>query len=208
MTIVSKLSVVGNGGRLLRIPKNGWLRRVVSLCGFLVMQIGAVYGQTQTPRGELKTVKLGLPSISASQMPPLIAKELGYYRQEGFDVEIILMRAVTTVQGLIAGSLDYNGTPGATIAAAVQVLKLRVLVAYSERALYDLVVHPDITSVCRAKRQDLRHPISGGVRLRNSSRDAEQKWHRPQERHQNDRGWYDTRSLSGAQVERHTSQGT
>lgn len=146
----------------MRIPKNGWLRGVVSLCGFLVMQISFVYGQTQPPRGELKTVKLGLPSISASQMPPLIAKELGYYRQEGFDVEIILMRAVTTVQGLIAGSLDYNGTPGATIAAAVQGLKLRVLVAYSERALYDLVVHPDIASYAALKGRTFGIPSQAG----------------------------------------------
>lgn len=94
----------------------------------------------------LKKVKIGIPSISASQMPPFIARELGYYRQEGFDTEIILMRAGVTIQAMIAGSIDYTGTPGASIAAAVQGAKLLILIANNDKPLYDLVVRPEISS--------------------------------------------------------------
>jgi ABC-type nitrate/sulfonate/bicarbonate transport system substrate-binding protein len=75
-----------------------------------------------------------------------MAKELGYYTDEGFDPEIILMRGGLSVQALVAGSVDFTETPGATIAAAVQGVKLAVLMAYNNKSLYDLIVRPDITS--------------------------------------------------------------
>jgi ABC-type nitrate/sulfonate/bicarbonate transport system substrate-binding protein len=68
--------------------------------------------------GPLKKVRIAIPSISASHMPVYIAKELGYYRDEGLDTEIILMRGGLSIQALVAGSVDYTGTPGATVAAA------------------------------------------------------------------------------------------
>lgn len=95
---------------------------------------------------ELKKVTLAVPSISVSNMPAVMAKELGYYRKEGFDVEIVLMRAGVSVQALVAGSVDYTGTPGSTVAAAVQGVRLWVLMAYSDKPLYDLIVRPEVSS--------------------------------------------------------------
>ena len=60
-------------------------------------------------------------------MPAIVARDLGFYRQEGCETEIIVMRASLSVQALVAGSVDFTGTPGATVAAAVQGIKVSVV---------------------------------------------------------------------------------
>ena len=127
--------------------------------------IGPVYGQAQTPSSGLKKVRLAVPSFSSSQMPPFVAKELGYYRQEGLDVEIILMRAGLAVQALVAGSIDYTGAPGSVVAAAVQGAKVLVTMAYANKPLYDLVTRPEITSYAQLKGKVLGLGALGGFSI-------------------------------------------
>jgi NitT/TauT family transport system substrate-binding protein len=110
----------------------------------------AAYAQ-QNSGGALKKVRIAIPSMSASHMPVYMAKDLGYYANEGLDTEIILMRGGLSIQALVAGSVDYTGTPGATVAAAVQGVKLVVLMGYSNKSLYDLVVNPEISSYAELK---------------------------------------------------------
>ena len=75
----------------------------------------------------LKKARVAIPNTAIGPIPTFVAKELGYYRDEGFDTEIILMRGGVTIQALVSGSVDYTGTPGSTVAAAVQGARLLVL---------------------------------------------------------------------------------
>ncbi len=117
----------------------------------LILLVRGEWLEAQTSSGELKKIRLAVPSISVSNMPAVIAKELGFYRKEGFDVEIVLMRAGVSIQALVAGSVDYTGTPGSTVAAAVQGVKLLVLMAYADKPLYDLIVRPEVSSYSELK---------------------------------------------------------
>jgi NitT/TauT family transport system substrate-binding protein len=123
--------------------------RSLTLAAFMVSLAGPARVQAQT--AGLKKAKVAVPIVGVSSIPTFVAKELGHYRDEGFDTEIILMRAAVTIQALISGSVDYTGTPGATIAAAVQGAKLLVLMAYFDKPLYDLVVRPEISSYAELK---------------------------------------------------------
>jgi NitT/TauT family transport system substrate-binding protein len=126
-----------------------FLIRSLTLAVFIVSLAEPARVQAQT--AGLKKAKVAVPIVGVSSIPTFVAKELGYYRDEGFDTEIILMRAAVTIQALISGSVDYTGTPGATIAAAVQGAKLLVLMAYFDKPLYDLVVRPEISSYAELK---------------------------------------------------------
>jgi NitT/TauT family transport system substrate-binding protein len=110
----------------------------------------SAYAQ-QSSGAALKKVRIAIPSISASHMPAYMAKDLGYYADEGLDTEIILMRGGVSIQALVAGSVDYTGTPGATVTAAVQGVKLVVLMGYNNKSLYDLLVRPEISSYAELK---------------------------------------------------------
>jgi NitT/TauT family transport system substrate-binding protein len=107
--------------------------------------------RAQASAGPVRKVRIAIPSISASHMPVYMAKELGYYSDEGLDTEIILMRGGLSIQAVVAGSVDYTGTPGATVAAAVQGVKLVVLMGYSNKPLYDLIVNPEVSSYAELK---------------------------------------------------------
>lgn len=122
------------------------------LLGVVVATLAvSIRAQAQSPEGSLKKVKFAIPVVGVSVMPEVLAKELGYYRQEGFDTEIILMRGGLTTQALVAGSVDYTGTTGGTIAAAVQGIKVMVLMAYDHKPLYDLVARPEVSSYADLK---------------------------------------------------------
>jgi NitT/TauT family transport system substrate-binding protein len=133
------------------IPKKAVLRFVWLLAVAFAAFGGSIQAQAQTQGGRLKKVRLAIPSLSGSNMPAIMARELGFYRQEGFETEIIVMRGSLSVQALVAGSVDFTGTPGATVAAAVQGIKVSVVMAYSNKPLYDLVVRPEISTYAELK---------------------------------------------------------
>jgi NitT/TauT family transport system substrate-binding protein len=120
-----------------------------TLVAFVVLLAGPIEVQAQT--AGLRKARVAIPNTAIGPIPTFIARELGYYRDEGFDTEIILMRAPVTIQAVISGSVDYTGTPGASIAAAVQGAKLLILMAYFDKPLYDLVVRPEISSYADLK---------------------------------------------------------
>ena len=114
----------------------------IGLCVFSLAGASGLRAQTVP----LKKARIAIPNTAIGPIPTYVAKELGYYRDEGFDTEIILMRAGVTIQALISGGVDYTATPGSTIAAAVQGVKLFVLMAFFDKPLYDLLVRPEISS--------------------------------------------------------------
>ena len=122
--------------------------RILAVAVIAAGQLAHAQAQTGTA---LKKVRIAIPSVSASHMPVYMAKDLGYYADEGLDTEIILMRGGVSIQALVAGSVDYTGTPGATVTAAVQGVKLVVLMGYNNKSLYDLIVRPEISSYADLK---------------------------------------------------------
>jgi NitT/TauT family transport system substrate-binding protein len=140
--------------------RNIFLMSSLTQVAFVVLLAGPAGVWAQT--AGLKKAKVAVPNISISPIPTFVAKELGYYRDEGFDTEIIQMRAAVTIQALISGNVDYTGTPGATIAAAVQGAKLLVLMAYYDKPLYDLVVRPEISSYAELKGKVFGVPALSG----------------------------------------------
>lgn len=75
---------------------------------------------------------------------------MAYYRQEGLEPEIILMRAGLAVQALVAGGLDYTGAPGSVVAAAVHGASASHH-GVCNKPLYDLVARPEITSYAQLR---------------------------------------------------------
>ena len=68
---------------------------------------------------EAAAVRVGVADISQSQLSLFVAKDKGYYRQEGLDVELVLMAGATANQALIAGNVDYTTVPTAGLTAAL-----------------------------------------------------------------------------------------
>ena len=62
-------------------------------------------------------------------MPFFIAREKGLFREEGLEVELIFMKAIQTVQAMLAGSIDFGTATGTGVSAAVNGADIRIVLA-------------------------------------------------------------------------------
>jgi hypothetical protein len=69
---------------------------------------------------EIETIRTAVPTIAMNFMHAGVARKLGIDRQEGFVIEIILMRVSMAMAALIAGNIDYNFAFESTVNAALQ----------------------------------------------------------------------------------------
>ncbi|MCE3242797.1 MAG: hypothetical protein K0Q83_3304, partial [Deltaproteobacteria bacterium] len=68
---------------------------------------------------KLAPVRIAYVSRSILDMPYVIARDRGFFREEGLDVEFIFMKAIQTVQAMLAGGVDFGTATGTAISAAV-----------------------------------------------------------------------------------------
>ncbi|MBI4526124.1 MAG: ABC transporter substrate-binding protein [Deltaproteobacteria bacterium] len=97
--------------------------------------------------GKLTPVRIGFASRSIQDMPFFVAHERGFFREEGLQAEIILMKAIQTVQSLLSGSIDFGTATGTAVSAAVNGADVRVVMALTDRPAFDLISQPGIRSV-------------------------------------------------------------
>ena len=76
---------------------------------------------------QLKKVRFSTTGISISELPVKVAQLKGFWREEGLDVEVILIRGAVGMQALLGGSVDYTSASGSTIAAAVRGLPVKLV---------------------------------------------------------------------------------
>ena len=97
--------------------------------------------------GKLAPLRIAIVSRSTLDMPYFVARERGFFREEGLEAEIILMRANLTVQAMLGGSVDFGTATGTAVSAAVNGADVRVVFAMSDKPSFDLISLPSITSV-------------------------------------------------------------
>lgn len=93
------------------------------------------------------TVNVAVPSYSMSLVAFTTAKERGYYRQEGLDVNFVLMPAPIASRALVAGNVDFATVGGSALTASLGGAPLRLLFSSFNRSLFWLYSRPDIVEV-------------------------------------------------------------
>jgi ABC-type nitrate/sulfonate/bicarbonate transport system substrate-binding protein len=105
---------------------------------------------------QLKKVRFSTTGVSISELPFKVAQLKGFWREEGLDVETILIRGAVGMQALLGSSVDYTSASGSTIAAAVRGLPVKLVFVSSSKPQFELISQPQIKSV-----QDLKGKIVG-----------------------------------------------
>jgi ABC-type nitrate/sulfonate/bicarbonate transport system substrate-binding protein len=96
---------------------------------------------------KLAAVRIAYVSRSTLDMPYIIARDRGFFREEGLQPELIFMKAIQTVQAMLAGGVDFGTATGTAISAAVNGADVRVVFALTDKPSFDMVAVPSITSV-------------------------------------------------------------
>src|SRR5262245_29349288 len=90
-----------------------------------LLVVGAACGLFSV--AEARTVRVGIPSHAITQISQYVAKDKGYYAEEGLEVELIVMAGPAANTALIAKELQFSIVPVAALTAAVRGAPLRIL---------------------------------------------------------------------------------
>ena len=129
----------------------------------LTLLIGATeFAWCAEKTSKLTPVRVAYVSRSILDMPYVIARDRGFFREEGLEVEFIFMKAIQTVQAMLAGGVDFGTATGTAISAAVNGADVRVVFALTDKPSFDMISQPNITNVqqMRGKKLGISAPGS------------------------------------------------
>jgi ABC-type nitrate/sulfonate/bicarbonate transport system substrate-binding protein len=102
---------------------------------------------TAEKSAKLAPVRIGYVSRSILDMPFVIARDRGYFREEGLEPELIFIKAAQTIPAMLAGGIDLGTATGTAIVAAISGIDVRVVFAMSDKPSFDLIALPSITNL-------------------------------------------------------------
>src|SRR5512145_1901173 len=120
---------------------------MIKSIGWFLLVVGGLFPVS----GYGATVNVAVPSFSMSLVAFMAAKERGYYRQEGLDVNFVLMPAAIASRALIAGNVDFATVGGSALTASLGGAPLRLLFSSFNRSLFWLYSRPEIADVKELK---------------------------------------------------------
>jgi NitT/TauT family transport system substrate-binding protein len=130
------------------------------LCCLAILILFVLFGLS---RANAENVKIGLPSVTITAMPFFVAKDFGFFQQEGLNAEMVVMPASLNIKVLLAGDIQYAATIGSAVAAAIRGINVRTVMLFVDRPLQDLVGGPAIKSIADLRGKTVALSSRGGL---------------------------------------------
>ena len=93
----------------------------------------------------LKKIRIASKAPGESLLPYIISQRLGFYREEGLDVDVIVTRGTVTTQVVLSGAVDYGN--GGSIPAILGGARMKIIQVSTDKPSQYLVVSPKITNI-------------------------------------------------------------
>lgn len=129
------------------------MKKTLSALGAILCLLLSLPGALPAAEKSAKLVPFRIAYVSRStlDMPFIIARDRGFFREEGLEPEFIFMKAIQTVQAMLAGGVDFGTATGTAISAAVNGADVRVVFALSDKPSFDMISLPSITAVAQLR---------------------------------------------------------
>ena len=98
-----------------------------------------------------KPIRIAIPGYNITQIAFFIARERGFFKEEGLDVELIQMTGTLANLALMSGEVPFTSVPTAAMTANLRGANLRVLFTTFERPLFWLYGRPQIREIRELK---------------------------------------------------------
>jgi NitT/TauT family transport system substrate-binding protein len=121
----------------------------------------------QTP---LQKVSISMSSTGMPSIQLLIAREKGFFREEGFDPQLIRMSANAAIAAGVAGELDALGSVGSAVRGIMRGVPLRVVSVDLRRPIFWLVSRGEFRAA-----KDLKGKTLGIATINGSQHSAARK---------------------------------
>jgi ABC-type nitrate/sulfonate/bicarbonate transport system substrate-binding protein len=138
---------------------------IIFLLVFLAFFKGNASAQGPAQKLSISMSSTGMPSIQL-----FIAREKNFFREEGFDPQLIRMSANAAIAAGVAGELDALGSVGSAVRAIMRGVPLRVVSVDLRRPIFWLVSRGEFRAA-----KDLKGKILGIVTINGSQHSAARK---------------------------------
>src|ERR1051325_8149833 len=92
-------------------------------------------------------INVTLPSKSFQFIIFPLAKDRGYLKEEGIDLNLVVMASTTGLQAVVAGEMDFTGSGSSALVAVAQSnAPLKTVFAVNDQVLQWLMVRPQYNS--------------------------------------------------------------
>ena len=126
----------------------------------IVVFLLPAYGQTQTG---LKKIRLALPTKTVSFLAFYVAHHKGFYKDEGVELEPIIMQPALAITAVLTGDIDYNGAVTGVIGAAVRDRPMKAVLFTVARPLQYLMSKKEIKEPRELKGKKIAGSSPGGT---------------------------------------------
>ena len=116
-----------------------WVK--LAILGFVVWASSSARAQ------ELLSVPVAIPAITPAAVTFAVARDRGYFREEGLDAQLIVMPSAIGTQALIGGNVKFSTVGGAGLLPILRGAPIRFLFTTFNRPMFWLFAKSDIRSV-------------------------------------------------------------
>ncbi|MSP40645.1 MAG: ABC transporter substrate-binding protein [Deltaproteobacteria bacterium] len=110
------------------------------------------------PSSEAAKIRLAIPGYNITQIAFFTARDRGYYKDEGLDVELIQMTGTLANLALMSGEVPFTSVPAAAMNANLRGANLRVLFSTWERPLFWLMTRTPVRDIRELKNKKMGVP--------------------------------------------------
>jgi NitT/TauT family transport system substrate-binding protein len=107
-------------------------------------------------------IVFALPVVSGVFIPHVLARDRGFFREEGFEVEMPIMRTNLVITALTSGEADYNGMIGPSIPPILSGQPHRVIGGVVVKSTREFMAVPEIRSMQQLRGQAIAVSTIGG----------------------------------------------
>jgi len=133
-------------------------RKIISITFFFYLLLVGFVSDN-----EAKSIKVSIPAHSVSHIAFYVAKDRAYFRDEGLEVELILMGAPVAIRALIGGDVEVSTVGGSAIPPIIRGAPLQFLFTSYIRPIHWLYSKPGISEVRELKGKKIAIDGLGGV---------------------------------------------
>ncbi len=113
---------------------------------FITIMIVHLLGSSSWAQ-DLVKVPVQIPAITPAVTAFTIARDRGYYRQEGLDVQLIVMPSAVGTQALLGGNVKFSTGGGAGLLPILRGAPMRFMFTTFSRPMFWLYSRPELRSV-------------------------------------------------------------
>jgi len=106
---------------------------------------------TAAPDAGAELVRTVVPRATLNYLSLLVARDEGYFRDQGLENQTIVIPGSTAIAALVSGNVDYSGAGGTGMRAALRGAPIKAVMFQTERVTWYLLAAPDIQKIADLK---------------------------------------------------------